>query len=181
MKRWIWILAAVVVGLPIVAYGVGLFVPRDHVVSMAIDFEKASVQDVWKLVTDFGNTPQWRSDVSKIEMHGLTDGKLRFTEYTSMGEITFEVLEQQPGKQVVRIVDDDQPFGGTWTWLVSPRPTGGTSVKITEAGFVKNPIFRSIGAIFFSPTDTMEGYLRALAKALGETAQPRINNGAPGL
>ena len=174
MKRWLVILLVILVGLPLIAYGVGLFIPRDHAVSMAIDFEKASVEQVWKLVTDFGNTPSWRSDVTKIDMHGETDGKLRFTEHSSMGEITFEVIEQQPGKQVVRIADDDEPFGGTWTWVVSPRPNGGTSVRITEVGFVKNPIFRAIGAVFFSPTDTMEGYLRALAAKLGETAEPRI-------
>jgi hypothetical protein len=174
MKRWIGILLVILIGLPVVAYGVGLFVPRDHVVSMTIDFPKADVNQVWKLIADFGSTPKWRPDVTAVSLNPQPGGRLRFTESGSQEDITFEVIEQSMGRQVVRIVDDDQPFGGTWTWVVVPNAGGGTTVTITEAGFVKNPIFRTIGAIFFSPTATMETYLRNLAKALGETAEPRI-------
>jgi uncharacterized protein YndB with AHSA1/START domain len=174
MKRWIVILLVILIGLPLVVYGVGLFVPRDHVASMTIDFQKADVNQVWKLITDFGNTPKWRPDVTAVSINPQPDGRLRFTESGDQDGITFEVVEQAAGRQVVRIVDDDQPFGGTWTWVVVPKAGGGTTVTITEAGFVKNPIFRTIGAIFFSPTETIETYLRNLAKALGETAEPRI-------
>jgi uncharacterized protein YndB with AHSA1/START domain len=175
IKRALVILLVIVIGVPLIAYGVGLFVPRDHVASMTIDFEKASTAQVWKLITDFGNTPKWRSDVTGVRVSAQADGKTRFTESTSQGDVEFEVLEQSPGKQVVKVVDDNQPFGGTWTWLVAPRPGGGTSVRITEVGFIKNPIFRTMGIIFFSPTDTMDGYLRSLAKALGENAEPKIS------
>jgi hypothetical protein len=105
-------------------------------------------------------------------MQPSNDGKVRFTESSSQGDIPFEVMSQDPPRrQVVRVVDDDQPFGGTWTWelsyVVPTTPgTGKTKLTITEAGFVKSPIFRTMGAIFFSPTDTMDGYLAALTKEL---------------
>ena len=72
----------------------------------------------------------------------------------------------------MRIVDDEQPFGGTWTWEIEPAASG-SRLTITENGFVKSPIFRVMGAVFFSPTATMDAYLRALAKTLGETAEPK--------
>ena len=85
----------------------------------------------------------------------------------------FEVVSQHaPFRQSVRVVDDDQPFGGVWTWQLEPGDVG-TRVTITEAGFIKSPIFRTMGWLFFSPTDTINDYLTALARALGESATPR--------
>ena len=171
MKRWLKILAAVLIGLPLSAYGVGLFVPRDHVAAMSIDLA-APPDKVWPLVSDVANTPKWRSDVTAVRMQPQPDGRVRFVETSSMGDVPFEIVSQTaPVRQVVRVVDDDQAFGGTWTWELQPVGTG-TRLTITEAGFVKSPIFRTMGLMFFSPTDTIDSYLRALSKALGETAVP---------
>jgi uncharacterized protein YndB with AHSA1/START domain len=173
MKKWLIIALAVVIGLPLVAAAIGMFIPRDHEARMTIDLA-AAPDRVWALVSDFANTPKWRSDVKSIVME---PSNLRFTESSSMGDVTFEILTQEPpARQVVKVVDDNQPFGGTWTWQIDPNGSG-SRVTITEAGFVKNPIFRALGAIFFSPTDSIASYLRALAKALGETAEPRIVTG----
>ena len=173
MKRVLWILLSVLIGAVAVAYGVGMFIPRDHVARMTINLTAPPAQ-VWALISDFANTPKWRTDVTAVVMSPQPNGAVRFTESSSQGEIPFEVVSQEPpARQVVRVVDDDQPFGGTWTWELERVPTG-TKLTLTEAGFVKNPIFRAIGTLFFSPTDTMDTYLRALAKALGDSALPRI-------
>jgi hypothetical protein len=71
------------------------------------------------------------------------------------------------------VVDDGLPFGGTWTWELAPAG-GGTRLTITEAGFIRNPIFRLMSRLFFPPTGTMEKYLRALAAELGDSAEPRV-------
>jgi uncharacterized protein YndB with AHSA1/START domain len=170
MKLWMWIALAIVVGLPLLAFVVGSMVPRDHVAKVAIDL--ASPPDrVWAIVSDFAKTTEWRSDVKSVTMQPTQP--VRFTEQSSQGDVTFELVSQDPPRrQVVRVVDDNQPFGGTWTWDLTPAGAG-TSLTITEAGFVKNAIFRAMGLIFFSPYSTLETYLRSLARTLGETSEPR--------
>jgi hypothetical protein len=132
---------------------------------------------IWALISDFGNTTKWRRDISSVRMDAPVDGKVRFTESGGQGDVQFEVVSQRPPfRQSVRIVDDDQPFGGQWTWQLEPLESGAVSktrLTITEAGFIKSPIFRTMGTLFFSPTDTIEGYLTALARALGENASPQ--------
>lgn len=172
MKRWLKIILAVLIGLPLVTYGVGLLVPRNHVATMFIDLA-APREKVWALVSDVANTHKWRSDITAIRVMPGPPAPVRFVEVSSMGEVPFEVVSQTaPSVQVVRVIDDDQPFGGTWMWNLHPAGTG-TRLSVTETGFVKSPIFRAMGLVFFSPTDTIESYLRALAKALGESAAPR--------
>jgi uncharacterized protein YndB with AHSA1/START domain len=173
MKKWGFVVLAVVVGLPIVAGGVGLLLPRDHVAAMTIDLA-APPDRVWSLVSGFAEAATWRTDVTAVRLDApAAGGALRFTESSSQGEVTFEVVSQDaPRRQVVRIVDDDQPFGGTWTWTLEPAGAG-TRLTIVEAGFIKSPIFRTLGALLFSPTATLDAYLRALAARLGESAEPR--------
>jgi len=172
MKRWLLALVGLLVGLPLLVYLIGLAVPRDHVATVSIDLV-APPDKVWALVSDLEHSNTWRPDVTAIRLEPAVDGKMRFTESGAQGDIGFEVLSQEPPRrQVVRVIDDDQPFGGTWTWQLEPLGAG-TKLTVTEAGFVKSPIFRAMGLIFFSPTATLEDYLRALAKALGESAEPR--------
>ena len=172
IRRWMWIVGAIVIGIPLLLFIVGSFVARDHVARMTIDL--ASPPDrVWGLISDVAGTTRWRSDISAAVLNPNPGGPLRFTETTSNGDIPFEVVSQDPPRrQVVRIIDDDQPFGGTWTWELEPTASG-TRVTITEQGFIKNPIFRTLGLVLFSPYDTIDVYLRSLAKALGDSAEPR--------
>jgi hypothetical protein len=175
MKRWAFILAGIVIGLSVLTYVAGLFIPRDHVAAMSIDLNK-DPSTIWSMISDFGSTAKWRTDVSAVRMDPPVDGKVRFTESGGQGSVQFEVVSQQPPfRQSVRVVDDDQPFGGVWTWQLEPLEGGSapkTRLTITEAGFIKSPIFRTMGKFFFSPTDTIESYLTALAKALGDNASP---------
>jgi len=176
MKRWLFIIGGILVGVPLIAYIAGLFIARDHIAAMSIELRK-DPGTIWALISDFEHTTKWRSDVSAVRMDPPVDGHVRFTESGSQGDIQFEVVSQQPlYRQSIRVVDDDQPFGGVWTWQLERVGEEGapkTRVTITEAGFIKNPIFRTMGKLFFSPTDTIKGYLNALAKALGETASPQ--------
>lgn len=172
MMWWIWILVGVVVGLPVVGSLVGMLLPRDHVARMAISL-LSPPERVWALVSDVGGTARWRTDIVKVEMKKGGGDTIRFVESSGRGEVTFEVESQNPPRrQVTRIVDEGQPFGGTWTWELEPQD-GGTRLTLVEAGFIKPPLFRVLGKLFFKPTATMEAYLRALAKALDETATPQ--------
>lgn len=152
---------------------VGTFLPRDHVARAEITLA-ASPDRVWALVSDFGGATKWRSDLKSVELEPQTDGSVRWVEVSGQGRMPFELVSQNPPtQQVVRVVDDGLPFGGTWTWDLAPAGAG-TRVTIEEAGFVRNPIFRAMGRVFFKPTDTMIGYLKSLAAALGDSATPTV-------
>jgi uncharacterized protein YndB with AHSA1/START domain len=175
MSRW-WIVPGVLAGLPLTAALAGSFLPRDHVARMEIEL-RSSPERVWTLVSNLGDSARWRSDISRVEMLPAAGGGVRFVEHSKKGNVAFELLRQEPWRlQVVRVIDDDQPFGGTWTWELAPKGSG-TRLTITEAGFIKNPVFRLMSRLFFSQTATMDAYLRALVKELGEDWQPRTVGG----
>ena len=73
---------------------------------------------------------------------------------------------------VTRIVDKELPFGGSWTWEISPAAEGGSRVSITENGEIYNPFFRFMARYVFGYTGTMETYLRNLGKKLGQDVTP---------
>lgn len=176
MKLVLAILGALL-GIVLIMFVVGLLLPRDHTARMTIRLN-AAPERVWALVSNIEDTPRWRADVERIEMQPDSGGAGRFVEHSSQGSIPFQVVSREaPARQVIRIVDADQPFGGTWTWVLDPDGTG-TRLTITEEGFIKNPLFRVMGALFFKPTATMDAYLRSLATELGESALPaEVANG----
>lgn len=163
---WLLAIAGGLAALVALAGIAGLLIPRDHVarVSRTLD---APPERVWSLVSDVAGSARWRRDVEKIEAVPGPDGRLRFTESSAQGSIPFEVVTQEPPRrQVVRIVDEGLPFGGTWTWTLEPQGAG-TRITIEEAGFIRNPFFRVMGKLFFPPTATIEAYLASLAEELG--------------
>jgi uncharacterized protein YndB with AHSA1/START domain len=173
--RWILVLVSALVGIILLAGGVGLVLPSDHVARMSMDL-RATPDQVWELVSDVAGTARWRPEVEGVDVVETTeDGRAaRFIERSSYGETPFTVVSRTAtSQQVVRVEDDGLPFGGTWTWELAPSGSG-TRLTITEDGFVRNPIFRVMSRLFFPPTATMDAYLRALAAALGETAEPRV-------
>ncbi len=169
--RWLWILGGVLVGVPALLALVGALLPRDHVARRSMVL-KSPPDRIWALISDLEGTARWRTDITRVEALPPVEGRIRFVEHSRQGRVPFEVVSREEGRrQVVRVIDDDQPFGGTWTWELTPEGAG-TRLRITEAGFLKNPIFRVLGKVFFSPSATIERYLRALAAELGETAVP---------
>jgi hypothetical protein len=74
---------------------------------------------------------------------------------------------------VTKIADPDLPFGGTWTYELTPAPGGGTRLAITERGNVKNVVFRFMSRYVFGYTATLDGFLRALGKKGGEDVTPQ--------
>jgi uncharacterized protein YndB with AHSA1/START domain len=165
--------AGLLAGLILLVWMVGSLLPRDHLSQVAIQLE-ADPDRVWNLISDVGGTGRWRPEVRNIEMQPAVSGRVRFVETTGQGATPFEVLSQEPpARQVIRVVDDGLPFGGTWTWELSPAGSG-TRLTMSEAGFIRNPVFRVASRIVFPPTKMMLGYLRALARELGESAEPVV-------
>jgi hypothetical protein len=139
-------LLAGLVGLVAVMAVVGSMLPRDHVAARRAAFAKPA-EDVWR------------------EMVALAQ----------QSDVPVEVeVEEPPRRRITRIVDDGLPFGGRW--ILELEPDGAmTWLKITEDGFVRNPVFRLISAL--APNATKTKFLRQLGGKLGvpvnvEPAEP---------
>ena len=80
-----------------------------------------------------------------------------------------EIVEQEaPRRLVTKISDPKLPFGGTWTWAVEP----GTTVTITEDGWISNTLFRFLARFVFGHHASARAALKKIARALGETVAP---------
>jgi uncharacterized protein YndB with AHSA1/START domain len=170
---WVLYGAGALIALGLIAWLVGSLLPRDHVAQVAIDLQAPPAR-VWALIADVAGTARWRPNVKSVEMRPAVNGRVRFVETTSERPMLFEIVSQEPpAKQVVRVADEGLPFGGTWTWELTPSDAG-TRLTMTEDGFIRNPIFRVMSRLFFPPTGTLNGYLRDVAKELGESAEPQV-------
>jgi uncharacterized protein YndB with AHSA1/START domain len=161
---WTVIVVVTIVGIVTIA---GWLLPVKHEASRSAQF-KQPPQDVYAVVSDVAGYADWFEGVSRIEMLESANGRVRFREHMNTGPIVMEVAEANPPTRfVTAIADPDQPFGGTWTFEITPEQ-GGSRLTITERGEIYNPIFRFMARFVFGYTATMEGYLSSLARKFGE-------------
>lgn len=150
---------------------VGSILPRRHVATRSARVnQRADV--LFGTLRDFAALPSWRTGLTSVELLSPQDGHARYRELSRHGAITYQVDEEKPPERLVsRIADETLPFGGTWTFELSAEP-GGTRVRITEHGIVKNPVFRFMARFVFGYTSTMDAYLRDLGRKFGEDVTP---------
>jgi hypothetical protein len=159
---WLWYGGGALAGLIALVALVGACLPRNHTATRSARFRKPA-EEVFRWISG----PQdWRPEVAKWEQTGPG----LYVETDKRGDkIRFEVVESVPPvRRVTRIADPGLPFGGTWTWELSPEGAGGCRVRVTEDGFVGNVIFRFVSRFVMGHHSTMETYLRSLAGQLGE-------------
>lgn len=169
--RWIfWVclsLAAVVVLILVI----GWLLPRDHVATRVGRYRQ-SPETIWAAITDLDAMPSWREGLKSVKRLPDHNGLPANIEVTSSGEIPMETVEMTPPRKLVRrIAGANLPFGGTWTFEIAPVADGAT-LRITENGYVTNPVFRFVSRFVLGYTGEMEKYLRSLSRKFGE--QPQI-------
>lgn len=165
--KWALIALAVIAGLVGVIFVVGVLLPREHVASRTLRVNRPPA-DVWALITDVDAFTSWRSDVKSIERLPVVNGRPAWVEHAGGTAIPLETIEAQPPQRLVlRIADPTLPFGGTWTYTVAGTPEGST-LTITEDGFVSNPIFRVMSRVVFGHHATIDGYLKNVANKFNE-------------
>jgi hypothetical protein len=163
------IVVGVVVLLVLGMVAVGGILPKRHVASRSATF-KASPERLFALVV---GSQDWRPDVKSCELI-TADGGNEFQRETSKhGQtILYELQESRPPFAIKRrIATENLPYGGTWSFVLDPA-SGETKVRITEDGEVYNPVFRFVSKYVMGQTATMDAYLKALGKAVGEDVQP---------
>jgi len=141
-----WILMALVVLAAVVAViaAIGATLPRDHVATRSLAVRRPP-EEVWPAIM----------------------------QATAASGVPVDVVESDPPRrQVTRVKDTEKMFGGTWTITITRSPTGST-LTITEDGWVGNPIFRFVSRYVMGHHATMDGMLKDVAKQFGE--QPELS------
>jgi len=153
---------AVIVALIAIVLVAGAMLPRQHSASRSVVL-KHDRQSVYGVVRDFAKHPQWRKDVTQVEILAPA----QFREHSKFGVVTYAIDLDEPAKKLVtRIADQNLPYGGSWTYDFEDAP-GGTKLTITENGEIKNVAFRFMARYIFGYTSTMEAYLKALEQRMG--------------
>lgn len=171
--RIVLIAAPIVVGLIAAVATIvvgGLFIPRGHRTSRAIRLS-APPEQVWAVITDFPSHPSWRPGVKSIQREADRDGRPVWREFDKHGQsMPVEIMIfTPPSRMVGRIADDSLPFAGTWTYEVTADEKS-TRLRITEDGEIRSSAFRYI-AKTMGYSATIEQYLEALAKKMGDPAE----------
>jgi hypothetical protein len=171
--KWLLVALLAIGVLAVVVVTVGAMLPVKHVASRS-DVFAGTPETIWRLITDVDRFPAWRADVKSVTRLPDRDGKVHWAEETTSGRITFAAEHMEPPRLlVVRIADPDLPFGGTWTYELTPA-AGGTRMTITENGEIYNPLFRFMARFVFGYDATMASYVAALQK---RTASAEANHG----
>ncbi len=172
VKRWLILVAGILVALILVVLIGGLMLPEEHHASRTL-LTKQSPQTVWEAINDHAGEPQWRSDVASVVSLGERNGKPVWQEnYKDGNKVALMTTESKPPIRMVReLTDLEGPFSGRWEIDIGTT-TEGSKVMITEIGKVSNPFFRFISKYIIGHTTFMERYLKGLAGKFGE--QPRF-------
>lgn len=139
----------------------GSTLPKEHTATATVTFT-SSREEVWAVLADFQTWPSWRSDLNEIK-----PGNNSFSEVNKDGEVVDYRIEDftAPERIITRITTADLPYGGSWTYELSPSGNG-CSLTITENGEVYNPMFRFMSKYMFGHTATMDQYLADLKKRI---------------
>ena len=143
--KWIMIVAGILVAMVLIVVIVGYMLPVKHRAMRQASFHAPAAQ-LYELITN--TDASWRSVTD--------DAPIEFTERT-------------PNQRVVtRISDPKLPFGGSWTYELTPSADGRTTLRITEDGEVYNPVFRFVSRFIMGHTATIDQYLRDVGRHFNE-------------
>jgi hypothetical protein len=169
--RWALVVILVLVLLVGVVVAVGAMLPQSHIASVRATYAKPP-EVVYGMVSDVGSAPSWRPEVERVEILSGPDEPLRWRETGSFRVITFSQQAAEPPARFIAHIDDaGGAFGGTWTYEIAPAP-GGSTLTLTEAGEVYNPVFRFMSKFIFGHYGTMESYAKSLGTRFGEEVTP---------
>lgn len=170
MKRFLLATLVIVVAIVLIVVTIGALLPKQHVSTRAASFHQ-SPDAIWTAITDSAKFPAWRKEVVRVEALPEFNGKPSWREYDRHGRsIPYQVMVMVPPKVfVVRIADPKLPFGGTWTYEITPAPQSSSLLRITEDGEVYNPVFRFVARFILGYSQTQDQYLNALGAKFGET------------
>ena len=157
------VLAALILSIVVI----GMLLPTKHRAARAATYNHPAAE-VFRIINSPPDFANWRTGVTKIEVLPPKDGKPSYREIGKDGSILYEVEKSVPDSALVtRIADKSLPFGGAWTYTLTPKGDSAT-LRIVEDGEVYNPVFRFVSRFVIGHTATIDRFLRDLGKRLGQ-------------
>ena len=160
------LLVLLVAGIAI--YADGAHLPYDHSVSVT-GVVAASQDKVFALITNVAHGSDWRPAVKSVSTLEPDNGRDHWVEHLDHGQyMTFLATRTEaPTRREVLLDDPGASYGGTWIYELSPGPSPNTtSLRITETGFIKPPIYRFVMKRVIGPTSNLDQYMKDIqAKA----------------
>ena len=141
MRIAIYILVSLIAVVGIIGV-IGYLLPVSHEASRSAAFNKPP-EAIWALIADPGSYGGWWKGA----------------------DVKSAVVESVPPSRLVTKIVDETQFGGTWTFEITPEPSG-SRLTITERGEIYNVVFRALAKYVFGYTSTMDGFLEAAKKQL---------------
>jgi len=137
--RWVVIGIAGLAAVVALVALIGASLPRNHVASRSLTLRRAPAE-IWPVIM----------------------------QATAASGVPVDVVESDPPRrQVTKVKETEKAFGGTWTIAITPM-AGGSTVTITEDGWIGNPIFRFVSRYVIGHHATMDGLLKDVARKFGE-------------
>jgi uncharacterized protein YndB with AHSA1/START domain len=171
--KWVVIVLGVLLAAVAIVFVVGSLLPRDHVAGSSIVVRQPR-DSVWHAVRDLASLPSVWNELLTSQRTTDTAGREVWEQKMKNGfTMRLIVTEDRPPERLEMTIDapPDAPFGGTWTYEVTPAD-GGTKLTVTERGYVNSPLFRFMSRFIFGHHATQDGYLKAMGKKLGEDVTP---------
>lgn len=163
VRHFFAIMVALATCLLLGVFFVGSQIAPDHSISVSVKL-RADPESIAELIRDVENYPTWRSGV-QIDNLLTRVGTSQFTETVGTETIQYRLEEQIPGEKfVATILDENLPFGGTWTFKICSQADGSTLVVVREDGVVRDPIYRFFAKYVFGYERTLSEYVDALAR-----------------
>jgi hypothetical protein len=170
--KWIMLvvlgLAAVIAAIA----AVGAMLPRAHKASRTLRLHRAPA-DVWRVVSETAQASSVPVDVLESNPPHRLVTRVKATERNFGGTWTIAIVPV-PDPSTVREPQGrpEQGRGATGSGLAPSTSSGqaGSTVTITEDGWVANPIFRFMSRLVIGHHATMDALLKQVAKAFNEDA-----------
>ncbi len=145
LKKIVIFVSISVVGIFCILFGVGLYLPKEHIVSVERTYA-VTPKKLWKPLVDVRKFKEMNPSMKKLEILSkeTTPDKLVWKEYYSdTNYFVFHITKIQPEKFLrVAIKDSSMPLGGYWDFVLEEVDAKHTKVTITETGTVDSVLFR---------------------------------------
>lgn len=171
--KWVLIAAGVLAGAVALTALIGALLPRSHVAASAIVVPQPP-DTVWQLMRDVAGLPGWWPDMRETKRVADSAGREVWQQTMKQGFVMRGIItESVPPARFVSVIDTSAggSFGGSWTYEIAPV-AGGSRVRVTERGWIANPIFRFMSRFIFGYYGSLDSYLTALGKKLGASGPP---------
>jgi hypothetical protein len=168
LMHWVYWTIGVIVALVIMVVSIGAVLPVAHTASRTVHLPYSSSQ-IYSIISDVQHYPAWRSGIQSVEILPH-DSHLSaaWREHDSHGSMGYDAIEAVPDTRfVTHITDKGIPFGGGWTFQLTPEANG-TSLTITENGEVYNPFFRFVSRFILGHHKSIDTYLADLTRKLDQ-------------